>query len=317
MWAFVPVGMFPCALLSMWAIIGVGISRVSIYDSGHLSVRNLRVGFFHRTQWFGGGKYPPDYTASHSGWQCHLFLSIVMFLCHTVSNNRITTGKAVGGSSWDWFQGSFLPSICLKILRKSMNNSDMWYANQQHEGMFNPSAWRFKFRCCVSPAVLFSAHHLNSDWELLYSSLFLKYMRYKHETFTKMILKDGFISFIFNHIGTLYLSNGSGWNYRLPCTGRKTPEPYSCTRPCASKSLNSVNATIISNTLQNTACPYLIYFTCYVSAMFHSTLMLRVEAVGFMFHTLCMYRRAMERIVGMIYFFPPYRHKGWGKSALR
>jgi hypothetical protein len=35
-------------------------------------------------------------------------------------------------------------------------------------------------------------------------------MRYKHETFTKMILKDGFISFLFNNIGALYLSNGSG-----------------------------------------------------------------------------------------------------------
>jgi hypothetical protein len=34
-------------------------------------------------------------------------------------------------------------------------------------------------------------------------------MRYKHETFTKMILKDGFLSFPFNNIGTLYLSNGS------------------------------------------------------------------------------------------------------------
>jgi hypothetical protein len=132
-------------------------------------------------------------------------------------------------------------------------------------------------------------------------------VRYKHETFTKTILKDGFISFLLNNIGTLYLSNGSGWNYRLLCKGRKTPEPCSCTRPCTSKSLNSVNATIISNTLQNTACPYLIYFTCYVSDMFHSTLMLRVEVVGFMFRTLCMYRRwAMERIVGMIPFlFPP------------
>jgi hypothetical protein len=48
----------------------------------------------------------------------------------------------------------------------------------------NPSAWQFKFRCCLSPTVLFSARHLNSDRELLYSSLFLKYMRYKHETFT-------------------------------------------------------------------------------------------------------------------------------------
>jgi hypothetical protein len=53
----------------------------------------------------------------------------------------------------------------------------------------NPSAWRFKFRCRVYPAVLFSARHLNSDQELLYSSLFLKYMRYKHETFTKVVLK--------------------------------------------------------------------------------------------------------------------------------
>jgi hypothetical protein len=74
----------------------------------------------------------------------------------------------------------------------------------------NPSTWRFKFRCRVSPAVLFSAPHLNFDRELLYSSLFLKYVRYKYETFTKIILKDGFISFHFNNIGTLYLSNGSG-----------------------------------------------------------------------------------------------------------
>jgi hypothetical protein len=73
-----------------------------------------------------------------------------------------------------------------------------------------------------------------------------------------MILKDGFISFLFNNIGTLYLSNGSGWIDRLPCTGRKTPEPCFCTRPCASKSLNSGNATRISNTLQKTACLYLI-----------------------------------------------------------
>jgi hypothetical protein len=35
-------------------------------------------------------------------------------------------------------------------------------------------------------------------------------MRYKHETFTKMILKDGFIIFLFNNISTLYLSNGTG-----------------------------------------------------------------------------------------------------------
>jgi hypothetical protein len=56
----------------------------------------------------------------------------------------------------------------------------------------------------------FSARHLNSDRELLYSLLFLKYMRYKHETFTKMILKYGFIIFLFNNISALYLSSGSG-----------------------------------------------------------------------------------------------------------
>jgi hypothetical protein len=37
-----------------------------------------------------------------------------------------------------------------------------------------------------------------------------------------------------------------------------------------------------------------------------------------MFHTVCMYRRqAIERIVGLISFFPPlFRHKGWGNNAL-
>jgi hypothetical protein len=80
------------------------------------------------------------------------------------------------------------------------------------------------------------------------------------------------------------LSNGSGWIDRLPCTGRKTPEPCSCTRPCASESLNSVNATRISNTLRKTTCLYLIYFTRYVSAIFHSNLMLREEVVGSEFH---------------------------------
>jgi hypothetical protein len=133
-------------------------------------------------------------------------------------------------------------------------------------------------------------------------------MRYKHETFTKMILKDGFISFLFNNIGALYLSYGTGWNYQLPCTGRKTLEPCSCTRPCASKNLNSVNATRISNTLQKTAFLYLIYFTRYVSAMFHSNGSRAV--MSFMFHTLCMYRRqAMERTVAMTSFFSPYHHR--------
>jgi hypothetical protein len=57
----------------------------------------------------------------------------------------------------------------------------------------NPSARSFKFRCRVSPAVIFSDCHLNFDRELIYSSLFLNYMRYKYETFTNMILKDGSI----------------------------------------------------------------------------------------------------------------------------
>jgi hypothetical protein len=55
----------------------------------------------------------------------------------------------------------------------------------------------------VSPAVLFSARHLNSDQEILYSSLFLKYMSYKHETFTKVILKNCFISLSYN-LSALY-----------------------------------------------------------------------------------------------------------------
>jgi hypothetical protein len=76
--------------------------------------------------------------------------------------------------------------------------------------MFIPSAWRFKFHCHVSPVVLFSARHLNSDRELLYSLLFLKYMRYKYETVTKMILKDCFIILPYN-LNALYLSNGSRW----------------------------------------------------------------------------------------------------------
>jgi hypothetical protein len=35
-------------------------------------------------------------------------------------------------------------------------------------------------------------------------------MRDKHETFTKMILKDGFINLPYN-MSALYLSNGSRW----------------------------------------------------------------------------------------------------------
>ena len=33
---------------------------------------------------------------------------------------------------------------------------------------------------------------------MIYSSLFLNYMREEHETFTKMILKDGFIILPYN-----------------------------------------------------------------------------------------------------------------------
>jgi hypothetical protein len=76
--------------------------------------------------------------------------------------------------------------------------------------VFNPSARSFKFRCHVSPAVIFSDRHLNFDGELIYSSLFLNYMRYKHETFTNMILKDGSVILFYN-MSTLYLSNGSRW----------------------------------------------------------------------------------------------------------
>jgi hypothetical protein len=97
-------------------------------------------------------------------------------------------------------------------------------------------------------------------------------MRYKHEIFNKMILKDGFIIFPFNNIGSLCLSNGSGWIDQLPCTGRTTPEPCFCTKPSASKNLNSaaVNATRISNKLQKPKFLYHIYFTRCVSAMFRS-----------------------------------------------
>jgi hypothetical protein len=76
--------------------------------------------------------------------------------------------------------------------------------------IINVSARSCKFRCRVSPAVIFSARHLNFDRELIYLSLFLNYMRYKHETFTKMILKDGFILVPCN-MSSLYLSNGSRW----------------------------------------------------------------------------------------------------------
>jgi hypothetical protein len=62
----------------------------------------------------------------------------------------------------------------------------------------NPSAWSFKFRCRVYLAVIFSDRHLNFDRELIYSSLFVNYMRYKHETFTNMILKDGSVILFYN-----------------------------------------------------------------------------------------------------------------------
>jgi hypothetical protein len=86
----------------------------------------------------------------------------------------------------------------------------MQKSNIKINSPINPSVRSFKFCCRVSPAVIFSARHLNFDLELIYSSLFLNYVRYKHETFTEMILKAGFISLLFNNIGALYLSNGSG-----------------------------------------------------------------------------------------------------------
>jgi hypothetical protein len=128
-------------------------------------------------------------------------------------------------------------------------------------------------------------------------------MRYTHETFTKMILKNGFISFLFNNIGALYLSNRTGWNYRLPCTGRETPEPCSCTRPCTSKSLNSVNSTRINNTLQKSAMSlcHIFHALCFIQPWCYKRKRL---VLSFMFHTLCMYRRqAMERTVETLSFF--------------
>jgi hypothetical protein len=71
-------------------------------------------------------------------------------------------------------------------------------------------SYAYYFPQFTFPVLTLQRGDLNSDRELLYSSSFLKHMRYKHETFTKMILKDGFISFLLNNIGALYLSNGSG-----------------------------------------------------------------------------------------------------------
>jgi hypothetical protein len=136
-------------------------------------------------------------------------------------------------------------------------------------------------------------------------------MRNKQETLTKMILINGFISFLFNNIGALYLSNGSGWNCRLPCTCRKTPEPCSCVTPCTSKSLNSVNATKISKHVSKnpmSVC-HIFHVLCFIQPWCYEKKRL---ILSFIFHTLCMYRRrAMERIVGMISLFSPYCHKGW------
>jgi hypothetical protein len=184
-----------------------------------------------------------------------VLLWIENFMCNSsgVWFNEIVIVCVLRSVARRWLVKTGNPSACATVICKWCKWVTALYC--LCVSVINPSAWRFKFRCCVSLAVLFSARHLNSDRELLYSSLFLNYMRYKHETFTKMILKDGFISFLFN-IGALYLSNGSGWIDRLPCTGRKTPEPCFCTSPCTSKSLNSpnVNAMRIRNMLQKTAC---------------------------------------------------------------
>jgi hypothetical protein len=83
--------------------------------------------------------------------------------------------------------------------------------------LLSPSAWRYLTlqrgdlnSAAVSLLRYFFSPAFNSDQELLYSSLFLKYMRYKHETFTKEILKNCFISLPYN-LSALYLSNGRRW----------------------------------------------------------------------------------------------------------
>jgi hypothetical protein len=75
---------------------------------------------------------------------------------------------------------------------------------------FNPSTWPFKCPFRVSPEVIFLSRPFKYWLKMIYSSLFLNYMRYKHEIFTKMILKDGFIILPYN-MNALYLSNGSSW----------------------------------------------------------------------------------------------------------
>jgi hypothetical protein len=74
----------------------------------------------------------------------------------------------------------------------------------------NPSTRPFKSCFRVSPAVIFFRRPFKYCSKMIYSSLFLNYMRYKHEIFTKMILKDGIIILPYN-MSALYLSNGDRW----------------------------------------------------------------------------------------------------------
>jgi hypothetical protein len=112
------------------------------------------------------------------------FKNLKNLIGHRFSSNSEVT---VPVSYWWQEQGkdffSVIPSLPAK-LRKCIT-LETYY--------INPSTWPFK-----------------SCSKMIYSSLFLNYMRYKHEIFTKMILKDGFIILPYN-MSALYLSNGDRW----------------------------------------------------------------------------------------------------------
>jgi hypothetical protein len=88
----------------------------------------------------------------------------------------------------------------------------LWQNRNRGSGnaIVNPSPRPFKCPLRVSPAVIFVSRPFKYWSKMIYSSLFLNYMRYKHEIFTKMILKDGFIILPYN-MSALYLSNGRSW----------------------------------------------------------------------------------------------------------